>query len=408
MSNSRPSTRSRVAYHLEILTRNAPHRPAGQRAQRFIDLAPAIEAALERAGPAETLDLLDAAIRTAAGVINTGLLPAEDHADLRRVVMRSLEKNIARLGSTELTQFIDRVAPLLRADRCGFVMLITPILPRLTKSQLKRLDQALRKTPVPASDPFHAPAHRDRLHLRRQIACCAGDSALYFDIDACCAAEDPIMTARVLFFAGRAEEAMHMLDRGMIERSVSPRSDRLRADILSSRGETEMAQNLRLSCFHRDLCAEALRDYLRQAPDFDDIIAEEEALAYATAFPEPRRTVRFFLRYGRPDLAAERVLAEAHTWSAVDTWDQDDAAAGLAPHHPLAASVLLRGLVIRILMERDRAMFRQARRHLKQLSAIAAIADADACRPARYEPHAVWLAGLRERMFSSGFLRPRV
>lgn len=406
MSNSRPNTRSRVTRHLETLKHNAPHRPVGHRAQRFIDLAPEIDAAFERTGPTEAVDLLAAATQTAAAIINTGLLDRDDHSDLARMVMRLLEKNITRLGSSEVSAFIDRIAPTLRADRCGFVSLMAPILPYLSRSQLKHLDRVLRKPPVFATDPFHAPACRDRLHLRRKIACLVGDSALYFDIDARCVAKDPVMTGRVLLSAGRAEEAMRALNRAMIGRRASPRSDRLRADILAAQGATERAQDLRLSCFHRDLCAEALRDHLRQAPDFDDIIAEENALAFARDFPEPRRSVQFFLRYGRPDLAAERVLAEAHAWSAVDTWEQDDAAADLVPHHPLAGSVLLRGLVIRILVEQDRAMFRQARRHLKQLSAMAAIADADARRPAYYEPHVVWRAGLRERMITSGFLQP--
>jgi hypothetical protein len=159
-------------------------------------------------------------------------------------------------------------------------------------------------------------------------------------------------------------------------------------------------------CFQRDLCADALRDYVRQAPDFEDIIAEEAALTFAATFPEPRRSVRFFLRYDRPDLAAERVLAEADVWSELDTWGQDHAAADLAPHQPLAASILLRGLIIRILTERDRTAFRQARRHLKQLGAMAILADPDNRRPVLYQPHALWMASLRERMISCGFLRP--
>jgi hypothetical protein len=164
----------------------------------------------------------------------------------------------------------------------------------------------------------------------------------------------------------------------------------------------------KLLTFCRDLCADALRDYLRQIPDFDDILVEEEALAYAATIPDPRRAVRFFLRYGRPDLAAERVMAEVHTWSEVDTWGQDEAAAELAWHQPLAASLLLRGLVSRILLERDRALFRQARRHLKQLAAIAVLADTDERRPAQYKPHAIWIEDQRERMRSCGFLRAEV
>ncbi len=401
-------TRSRILQHLETLRHNVPHRPGGQRAQRFIDLAPDIHAMCERAAPVEMTDLLVEVSQTAAAIINTGLLYSNDHADLARSVMRILDRNIGRLESSALTEFIACISATLRSDCRGFVSLLEPIIPHLSPPQLRCLDRALRKVPVRASDPYHDFARSSRLALRRKIASRSGDSAHYFAINDQCALDDPLMTGRVLLAAGRPEDALRVIADGWIGRRASPLSDRLRADIFVAQGQTGMAQDLRLSCFHRDLCADTLRDYLSHLPDFDDILAEEEALAFAAAFPEPRRSVRFFLRYNRPDLAASRVMAELHVWSEVDTWGQDDAAAELAPHQPLAASVLLRGLVTRIFIERDRTSFRQARRHLKQLAAIAVLADIHECRPAQYKRHAIWIEDERERMLRCGFLRSEV
>jgi hypothetical protein len=408
MSDPTSHTRPRIIQHLTILRHNVPHRPGRQRALRFIDLATEIHASCEPAAPFEIMDLLGEASQSAAAIINTGLLCSDDKAALARSVMQILEKNIARLGTCELTAFIARISPALRADRCGFVSLIEPIVSHLGRSQLRYLDRALRKTPVRASDPYHNLARASRLELRRKIAWLSGDTALYFDINAQCAVDDPIMTGRVLLAADSPEDAMRTLADGRIGRRASPLSDRLQADILAAQGATGMAQDLRLSCFHRDLCADALRDYLRQVPDFDDILAENDALSYAATFPEPRLSVRFFLRYNRPDLAAARVMADVDTWSEVDTWDQDDAAADLAPQQPLAASILLRGLVTRIMLEKDLTSFRQARRYLKQLGAMAILADADNRRPAQYKPHALWIEDLHERMIRCGFLRPAV
>jgi hypothetical protein len=252
--NAMSRTQSRIIQHLETLRHNVPHRPGGRRAQRFPDLAPEIHARCERAAPVEMLDLLVEVSRTAAAIINTGLLYSDDHAALARSVMRILETNIRRLGSSELTEFMKRISPALRSDCRGFVSLLEPILPHLSPPQLRYLERALRKPPVRASDPYHDFARSSRLNLRRKIASFSGDTVLYFAINDQCAVDDPILTARVLLAAGRPADAMRMLADGWTGRRASPLSDRLQADILAAQGATEMAQDLRLSCFCRKRC----------------------------------------------------------------------------------------------------------------------------------------------------------
>lgn len=405
MSPPTTPANAKIIFHLNLLKNNVSHRPPRERALRFIKMEPQIYASLQSAGPDETLDLLAHFTDSLAGIMSAGQLTSDDRASLSRAFIRLMERNIGRLGSVALTAFLDRIATALRADHNGFLPLMTLLLPHLDDAQLKNLDQVLHNNPVPATNPYHERAGIDRLQLRREIAYFVGDTDLFFTLDAACPTEDPFLTARMLLKDGRPIEALRRLDNAMRGLRASSRSDRMRADIEDALGRDALAQDLRLSSFRRDLCAHALRGYLKKLPDFDDILAEEKALSYAFNFPDPPRSVLFFLKYSRLDLAAERVLADPDRWTAVDHWGQDDAAEDLAPHWPRAASILLRGRITRILVEKDRYLFRDARKHLKDLRAMAPLADADNRHSGRYDPHAAWLAGLREQMFTSGFLR---
>jgi hypothetical protein len=205
--------------------------------------------------------------------------------------------------------------------------------------------------------------------------------------------------------AGRASEAQDLLDHALGDRRQCAVTDRLRADILMALGATEQAQDLRRQCFQRELCAGALTDYLHHLPDFDDIVGEEQAMSYALDHPSAGRAIWFFLRMGRHDLAADRIMRDPAQWDAVDDWYQDEAGDHLAEHQPLAASILLRGRVSRILQEMDKWSYLEARLHLKYLENWARLADADNRRPAGYLPHADWITELRERMWHTGFFR---
>jgi hypothetical protein len=96
MLNSRPGTPSTITRYLETLKHNVPHRPGGHRAQRFIDLVPAIEAAFVRMAPMEAVELLSAATQAVAAIIGTGLLNHDDHAEGRKMPV------VATISSTGL------------------------------------------------------------------------------------------------------------------------------------------------------------------------------------------------------------------------------------------------------------------------------------------------------------------
>jgi hypothetical protein len=398
MRNPKTSAIETLCLRLEKLAHQLPHRPASQRAHKFRQLTPGIHKILDHSSADEAMKVLVKATYAVAAIINTGHLDAHGHSDLSHAYRRLMQRNVTRCVPFGQSDFIDHIAQTLRTDKCGFIPLITPILPYLLPSQLKQLDQALKQPPVPASDPYHGFARVTRRDMRRTIAFLLGDSTRYFEINAQCGTDDPVMTSRVLLAAGNPQEAMRTLNTAMLGRRASPQTDRLRADILAKEGATDMAQDVRLSCFRRYLCADALRDYLKQVPDFDDIQAEYDALAFAADFPDPCASVRFFLRYDRPALAADRILSEPDAWATVDHWGQDDAAEELAPHHPLAASILLRGRTTQIMREDAKELFHEARSHLKVLRSLARQAEADNRRPGGYEQHAIWFANLRDRM----------
>ena len=81
-------------------------------------------------------------------------------------------------------------------------------------------------------------------------------------------------------------------------------------------GRKEEAQAFRWSCFERTLNDAHLRDYLKRLPEFEDIEAEERAMATALEFPDVHQALgisHFMARAGkgcrarpRPRQGAER------------------------------------------------------------------------------------------------------
>src|ERR671928_8942 len=56
-------------------------------------------------------------------------------------------------------------------------------------------------------------------------------------------------------------------------------------EALHATGQRERAQQFRWAAFEERLSVNRLRAYLKLLPDFDDVLAEEKALAYALGFP---------------------------------------------------------------------------------------------------------------------------
>ena len=176
-------------------------------------------------------------------------------------------------------------------------------------------------------------------------------SDLEGDVDAYIAAVEA--GGRSEYFAGdivkrliaqrRPAEALAWLDRAF-GRHEEERQIDLRIAALDALERKAEAQDLRWTTFQRFLSAEHLRAHLRGLPDFDDVEAEERAVAHALAHPDRGLALMFLVAW--PNLkAADQLVRDHH-----DELDGGQyfrlrpAAEALAEKHPVAATLLHRAL----------------------------------------------------------------
>jgi len=170
--------------------------------------------------------------------------------------------------------------------------------------------------------------------------------------------QDTLAIAAQLLAAGRNAEALDWVRKpgrrtfDQTDGDLSPERVSLEAQILEAKGEKAAAQTLRWSCFEAHLSADILREFLKQLPDFEDIEAEERALALALETANPEVAMQFFLDWPRRDLAAQLIAMHPHLWDGGDWHILPKVAALLEHDYPLAATILYRTLLDNIL---DRA-----------------------------------------------------
>ena len=222
------------------------------------------------------------------------------------------------------------------------------------------------------------------------------------DVDAFIAQFDPwtrtippnaIHIARRLVDAGRAAEALDFLDAADVDEDDWDRMDwqDARIDVLEAMGRKEEAQAFRWACFERDLWADYLRAYLRKLPDFDDIEAEEKAVAIAMADPELLAALQFFLDWQSPDRAAE-LLINRHSEIDGNRFEYlTPAADALAESHPLAATLVLRAMIDFAVSKGRSKRYRHAARHLATCAELAPRIDDFGA----FETHDAYVARLK-------------
>lgn len=222
------------------------------------------------------------------------------------------------------------------------------------------------------------------------------------DVDGFIAQHDPAtrrmpgisagIAARLLA-AGRAAEALACLDAA--EAGAARERDRdwqdIRLDVLEALGRRQEAQAFRLACFARDLSPDPLRAYLKRLPDFEDIEAEDLALAHAALHPDLPAALAFFVGWPALDRAA-RLLTDRQGDL---TGDPDEglapAAETLAARHPLAATLALRAMINFALNGARSTRYSLAAEHLATCADLAARIDDFG----RFDTHAAYVARLR-------------
>ncbi len=224
------------------------------------------------------------------------------------------------------------------------------------------------------------------------------------DVDAFIAQHDPekrkvpqvaAEIAGRLLAAGRAEEAWVFLEQADFRNRgwIPTEWQTARLEVLEALGRGEEAQRFRLDCFQRDLASDHLRAYLKRLPDFDDVEAEEKALAHALAYPNALEALHFLIRWPALDHAAR--LVETRT----DEMDGNyyevlaPAADALAENHPLAATLALRAMIEFTLGAARSKRYRHAARHLLECESLAGqVGDFGAI-----EAHDTYVARLRAK-----------
>ncbi len=164
-----------------------------------------------------------------------------------------------------------------------------------------------------------------------------------------------------------------------------------RIDVLEALGRKDDAQAARWECFELSLSSTHLRAYLKQLPDFDDVVAEEKALDHVQGSKNFLQALHFLVLWPALERAANLVIQKA------DEIDGDHyeflapAADALAEKHPLAAILVLRAMIDFCLTNGRSKRYKHAARHLLECSGLSSVID----DLGSIEPHDAYEARLR-------------
>ena len=255
---------------------------------------------------------------------------------------------VARTPEETRVDFVERLIPLLAADRYGLIEAVVhgtiPLLPAAGLADVDgRLAAAVTACAGPKGDArrdWERLGRRDRLvRARQDIADTRGDVDAYIALDSERqeGRQDAIAVAERLLTAGRPVEALDWIrrpaPRGLRAMTMADVADgsagldlgdrervRLEIRILSTLGRKPEAQDLRWRTFESALDAEILRNYVAQLGDFEEFDALDRAFASAAAHADQHRALAFFLAWPRLDLAAKLVLARRNAWGRTALW----------------------------------------------------------------------------------------
>lgn len=179
--------------------------------------------------------------------------------------------------------------------------------------------------------------------------------------------------AQRLLAAGRAEEALAALTRATPDRSRWPEMtwEHTHIAALQALGHRSEAQAARWHCFERCLDATLLRAYLDQLPAFEDVEAEQRAIAHALAYPSLTQSLCFLLSWPSAlAQTAELVVTRRSELEGAQYEVMGAAAEKLSRDHPLAATLALRSMIDFTLTEARSSRYSHAARHLQSCALL--------------------------------------
>ena len=364
----------------------------------------AIADQLAQSDAAEALDLMMRFMSLAAPVFGR----CDDSNGIVSNVFRSACGNLGAIAAAARPQpqhLANQAFEALKANDHGqYDGLLETLAPVLGASGLEHLKSRmleLAKTPVPK------PAGKDRVVIGwggsngriyadeieerhrqsvarmalEQIADHQADVDGYILLQSHKARRVPRISAGIaqrLLSSGRAEEALQALDAadGDFPPGLAHEWETTRAEVLDALGKNTEAQAFRWSCFERTLAADHLRNFLKRLPDFDDVQAEDRAMAVALAFPEIHVALHFLITW--PALAKAALLVEARCAELDGNLYEllTPAAQALEGKYSLAATLLRRAMINHILDYSKATRYRHAARHLLECESVeSSIAD---------------------------------
>ena len=281
---------------------------------------------------------------------------------------------------------LEPAAELLQENSHGqFLGLIPALTPLLGEKGLRRLE-----------DTLLARGGVDRLTLE-QLVLGRGDLDAYlelFDPNQLSWPDTAAEVAGQLLRAGRAEQALRVLDKaaGVSEIMRAESWHATRITVLEALNRGEEAQQHRWQMFAKTLSIPVLRDYLKRLEDFDEVEAEERAIQVAAQHPLPLAALWFLVSWPVLPLAARYVIDHWEQWNGQAYEIYEPAAERLSANHPVAASLLLRSMVVFALSMGRSTRYRYAAEHLRQCELL----DARIDDWQGVEPHNSFAGRLRE------------
>ncbi|PYG27205.1 DUF6880 family protein [Pelagimonas varians] len=217
--------------------------------------------------------------------------------------------------------------------------------------------------------------------IRQQIAQASGDTDALIAQYSPAALSHPETAAEIaarLIDKDRAQEALQYLKDAAPDELDQSRSawDATYIRCLQALGQPEQAQAHHWTCFVQTLDADHLRAHLKLLPDFDDVEAEDAARDHALGYADAMRALSFLIAW--PDLpgAATLVLNRHHELDAERSDVLTPAADALRVRFPLAATLILRAMILEILDLGASRTYTQAAELLADCAALdAEIAD---------------------------------